>query len=258
MKSKLKDLKEKLFLNKYYQRFKNSKIGKKVTIPENKFIINMYIYKIILDIIYIFVLAKYFKYNGFLFEFSIIKYLISFLLIYVIGKYAYKVIEKSDKIRLSSIVIIIWVAILLVPFISMISFYPFSFGFILAFIIYWYILFFLYKKYLEKVNIKTIGKKYLSINYKKIQYIVLLLIYVLSALIVVYIWAYYADFRITINIFDVYGIRTEASSYNISILLNYLYFMTKIIFVIFMLYFLNKKNICFLLLHSFCKLLIFQ
>ena len=107
-------------------------------------------------------------------------------------------------------------------------------------IIYWLFLSILQCR-LPIITIRTKRTYVISLN--KFFYILV----ILSSVMVIYLWAKYTDFRLLTSFFDVYDARSEASEYELPVILSYFQQLLNIIIPILILLALMKEKYVMLL-----------
>lgn len=189
----------------------------------NSLLIGSILFRVVTDIIY--------QYTGFHSELNIVKYLLSWIILLI---FVSIIIDLHKKIIFSSMILIFLAYLTIIPFSTMVAFYPYTYNFIFQNTLYWLILFLFYK-ILPEIKLKRIGIK---ANYR-----ILYLIVSIFLVTIIYISWRYTGLRITLNIFNVYTLRREALTYNLPIILSYIYAASKSVNPILMLYFLSKKRV---------------
>lgn len=211
-------------------------VNKEFKYKETFFFIAFSLYKCLLDYGYVKIIIPLFGYYGFEMNFSLMKYFIGWLMAYaLIFVYMPFCINKSDK--LSYEILFVVFVLVYIPFSVMAGIGSLENDFIIANFIFAVVL-----ASINKFNIikaKSVG---LLFNGKGISEKTIDVILVLSLLVVLYVSGRYTGFRFTFNLLNVYDLRDEASSYNLSTVLTYLYAATKAINTILISYYaMNKK-----------------
>lgn len=196
------------------------------------------IYRLMLDWIYFNVICLEFSYEGYVdnrtFELQMISWICLLISICFITKV---VNNKTD--RISSIVIVTLYVISYIPFSTCIYAGLFSDGFIFANNVYWLLLIFA-----ERISLKRRIKpfKRIKIGRFRIDDRFVKIVGVFSFLLVMFISAKYTHFRLNFNMFNVYDLRNEASTYNFPTVIAYMFDWTKAINPILLAYCLLKKK----------------
>lgn len=194
------------------------------------YLLGVIIFRLILDVAYKNYISYYYSYAGFLCEENTIRYVLSWLILLVFSPF---IINLNKKIVLSNIIIIMCVYFSVIPFTSMVAFFPFKIGYIVSNVAYW-LWMFLLMRFMPLLKFKKSGKNTGVLFYT--------IIAILSCT-VIYISFKYTGFRIKLNIEDVYSLRLEASEFAMPSIFRYLYSASKTVNIIYLIFFLSEKNV---------------
>lgn len=199
----------------------------------------MILYKLLLDFIYYWVIAKFYSYDVFSKDFSIQMYILSWIIFFI----SYVSLKKVVKTTLASnsLISISFIYFCFIPFLTMMSFNNFSFSFILYNLVYWIIYFlnYLYLKNISNKRRKKIKLVKIKISYS-IKKVFLFFIIFLMLGTVLFISYREAKFRIIFNLYEVYKYREVELNY--SIIIIYILSWTKFILTFFLVYLYMNKN----------------
>lgn len=168
------------------------------------------LFRITLEYIYINFLIKIWSYSGFKNEPTIWTIIFSWIIFLVFIPIIINLLKNKRSTALILAVLYIFVFI---PGTIMIGRQPYKRGFIVFYCIYWIL-----------IAVAYYMIPYIHISKPSIQscYLFTESCTILFSLVVIVVWAFYAHFRITVNVLDVYTIRDEASQYNMPLILSYL------------------------------------
>ncbi|WP_342600225.1 hypothetical protein MHB48_03770 [Psychrobacillus sp. FSL H8-0483] len=209
-------------------------------------IIGIFFYRISLDWIYVYQVNPVWAYSGFTINFDFIRYFLTWLVLIALIPFISKN-YKSNKP--SSAIITIFYLIAFIPASVLMAFKPMDNEFIILFLLYWVILS-IYHRIIPYFNLrKPIAKE---------SHFVTNSVLIIFSLVVIYISYKYTNFRINLNIFNVYELREEAKEFDMFIILKYLYSASRVVLPTLIVYFLvnSKKPIAFWL--ALIQLLIFS
>lgn len=196
------------------------------------------IYRLLLDKIYFSIISSFHSYEGFVDNHNTELLILSWICL-VVSLIIMIPIFRDNSERVSSIVIIGLYLISYVPFTTCIYAGFLSKGYIIANNIYWLILL-LSERYSLRRRIKRL--KRIKIGNFRIDDRFVKIVGIFSFLLVIFISAKYTHFRLNFNMFAVYELRNEASSYNFPTLISYMFGWTKMINPLLLAYCLIKKN----------------
>ena len=197
-------------------------------------LISIFFYKIFLDIIYVYIISTYFGYLGFSIMNSFSYYLLSwFLIILFIPALKRRFRDKKNP---SSFILILLFYMSFIPFTTMVAFGFFNIYYILINFAFFSLLF-IFQGLLKNVNFLNRKKFTQNINSIFIWNISLFFL-----AIVIFISWRYTGFRFHFNLFEVYDLREDASTFNLPGVISYLFAASKAINPIILVYTLFKKN----------------
>jgi len=187
------------------------------------------IYRLLLDMVYIIAINPTFAAFSKM-DFSIVRYAISLLTLCI---FILPTINLYKQKLVSSIIVLLLNLWYFIPMTTMYAFYNFDTEFYILGLIYWSILMFCQFKlpvlYIKKVN-------------PKFNNIIMYFFIISMSIVVLFVSAKYTGFRITFDFINVYGIRAEASTYNIPTIIQYMLFMAGIGIPLFLLYAFEHKK----------------
>lgn len=221
-----------IYREKYMKKIVNLEFYKKNRGADNiTLTIGIFLFRFLLDISYYKLIGPIFEYSGFRYSFNFSRYILS---IFILMIFIPIIIRLNRKVSFSRITITVLVYISLVPFTTMVAFYDFEINFVIQFVIYWLILLITYLLF-PKLKLVEIKKE-------KITDFVLKVIIFLFFITIIFISWRYTGFRITLDIFNVYDLRSEASSFKIPTLLSYIYAASKMINPVLIVYYMSIKK----------------
>lgn len=203
-----------------------------------KVFLGIIFFRLTLDLIYSKYISTIFMYEGYINDFNIQKYILSWGILII---FAPMIISLLKKVTFSSVILILLCYLSFVPFTTMVAFYPLSIKYIFANTSYWLLIFVFYK-IIPQINIKRVK------NDKIVNLFISSVIFIFSFTIVYISWRY-TGFRLTLDIFNVYDLRSEASGFNLPTIISYIYSATKALNPVLIVYFLyrKKKNIAIII-----------
>ncbi|MFI8577867.1 hypothetical protein ACIGEL_19430 [Rossellomorea aquimaris] len=207
----------------------------------------IWFYRILLDYLYVQTVVPLFGYSGFHANNQINKYFLSWVILFIFTPIIIKMFKKST---LSSLIIILLSFLSFIPFTCMIAFHSYTTEFIISNIVYWLALFIFYN------TIPTI-KLVRVTNDKFIKLILSLIVLIFFAVILFISWRY-TGFRLSINLMNVYDIRSEATMYQLPSFLSYIYSASKAINPVLIVYFMSRKKYSIASFIFFIQLLSFS
>lgn len=184
-------------------------ISKKIKGLEINTFILLILYKLSLDIVYVYFIVPYYSYTGMDYSPSYNKYAISTIIFIIASVQIIKIIRNRN----SSMVMVLLIN--LVYFIPGCTFYAFSNinkNYFIFFIFYWLIFNFL------NLILPMIDFGFKEVKNKKKVFYVILSIIVVGA---VFITGKYNGFKLHFSMFDVYGLRSSVSEMNLPGIIGY-------------------------------------
>jgi hypothetical protein len=187
--------------------------------------------KFINDIVYSKYVSTVFRYRGFISDLNIERYILSWIILLL---FSLIIINIHKKIKFSSVIITIMAYLSIVPFTTMVAYYPFPIKYIFENTLYWLAIFTFY-------NLLP-GIRITQIKNNKVTNMVINVIVLLFFFVILFISWRYTGFRLTLNFFSVYDMRNDASNFKLPTLISYIYSASKAVNPILMVYFLNKNK----------------
>lgn len=187
--------------------------------------------RVSLDFIYYEYISTIFRYEGFASEFNVYRYMLSWIILLI---FIPIFICLYNNVSFSSVILIFIGCLSIVPYTTMIAYYPFSLSYIVQNTLYWLILFWLY----GKIPTLKVGK----IKNDKFVNLIIAIIITIFLLTIIYISWRYTGFRVTFDIFNVYDLRSEARSFNLPNIITYIYSASKAVNPVLIVYFLYRKK----------------
>lgn len=211
-----------------------------------KSIVLIVLYRISLDLIYVFAISKSFAYSGFEVNIEIYKYIISMFITIVMSIPICKLINLN---KASNIIVTLFNLFYFLPGCSLYALKGLEDTYFLFFCLYWLILMIL------QFNISP---PKISLKYKIKKYSIVIYIIILFSIIALFIVGHYNSFKININLDDVYDLREEAREVQIPSILEYIRIWAAKIIPIGIVLFLINKNRIFAVLLICIQLLLFS
>lgn len=198
--------------------------------------ISFILYRIFIDYSYFNEIVIEYNYYGFKDNRSMGSFLLSWIILFFFMLLLLKIIKK--EYTLSSIIILVISTISIPPLTTLIYANFLDRRFLLLSFIYWTTILVIYQ-IISKKNVKRIDFKF---NRYQFDDKFALLIGLFSILLVIYISWKYTGFRINFNLDNVYDLRMEARTYNIPVLLKYLFEWSRSINIVLLAYYLYNKK----------------
>lgn len=201
------------------------------------------IYKIVFDLMYINIISVRFEYMGMYKDFNILKYIIGWMLflclIFIINEF----LKKNISLYITKLFLILS----MMPQLSLWGIKNYSYKSIATMILYW-IIFIFSLKLLDKIRItkKTTSKfKENNKNDSLSSRVFVLVIFIFSIFVVIFISLKYTNFRFTISLKNVYEYRQAYANMTKPLLINYILPLVSTVLLpyCFMIYLIEKKYI---------------
>lgn len=193
--------------------------------------------RIVADISYFYYVVPQYYYYDFADRRSTEGFIVSWVLTVIFAFLTVKLIER-ERMLFSDIVVYSLALISIVPYLTLIYAGMLSNKYILMNGFYWLLILML-QIYSGNQEVQPLT---LKLSSTKIEGAVVGFIGCFFALVVLYISFYYTDFRINFNLNLVYEIRNVADTYNIPVLIDYLFSWSKIVNIALFAYLLSKKR----------------
>lgn len=191
-------------------------------------------YRILLDIIYKNIIVPIFGYSGYIIKQSITLYVISWVILFLLIPLIIK--SNNDQDRPSSLIILIIALIAFVPFTTMVGYGLFSWYYILCNTIYWIFLFLFHRLFLKITMIRVKAPN------KAFDNVIIIVIGIIFSIVSLFISWKYTRFRFTFNLLNVYDLRKETNSFNLPLIIEYVFSASKAINPLLLVYAFNKKK----------------
>ncbi len=194
-------------------------------------ILTILIYRIILDISYLYLVSPQYSYSGMIVDdFNLFRYLLSWIIVLLSIPIINKCVINPNFSSHSTLLLILWS---LFPSSTLLAFISVSYEFYLLIFIFWISFFFFYK------NISLIRvKKIKGINFKILFYFIYFT-YVITIFVISFI---YRKFQFNLDLYAVYDLRESARNLGIPLIFNYILASSNTIMPIFFIYFMLKKK----------------
>lgn len=189
------------------------------------------LYRLCLDLVYRFAVSPLYGYSGLTVSWNPAAWFSSLLAVIVFAP----VVVKTNRPASSSSILITLLNHLY--FIPLTSYYgckgTCDVKFFIIALVFWALLLF-WQKVLPVIQLRPIPARYTHIS--------MCVLTALSCVFVLYMSGRYTHFRFTLDIIDVYGIRSEAATYQIPVVFRYLISMMPVMLSVELLYWLRKKK----------------
>lgn len=205
-----------------------------VKVNKLKLILGIFIFRVVLDFIYQKLIAPLFGHTGFNYIEDFGRYILSWLILLI---FVPLIIKLHKKVSFSNVIMIFLVYLSLIPYTTMIAFYPYTINFIVQNAIYWMIMLVVYIV-VPELNVVSIKKDPL------VNFIVYAIILLFTAVIILISFRF-TGLRITFDIYNVYVLRKEARTFAIPSIMSYIYYASESINPILVVYFLSNKKYSF-------------
>ena len=177
--------------------------------------ISLFLYKAILDIIYVSYISKKWLFMGFINSHNIYNYSLSWIILIVMSPL---ILNNLIYKNASSLFISLFNFMAFIPNITLIGLYDYyDYTYIILFFIYWFLL--------NILNLVIPSFKIIKVRDQ--HNLVYKVIVFLTVTIIIFISYKYTGFRIDLNIFNAYSYRDEAIGYNLSSILDYLFSISR-------------------------------
>lgn len=194
-------------------------------------LLGILLYRIALDLVYVFQLSPLYSYMGLTCVLSVHYYLISwgFLLLFI-----FPILKRYKRDSISNSIIVAIALLSLVPNTSLMAFKPAETKYIVLYLVYWIMIFF-YDSYLPKIQITPVkgsGGKY-----------IIHIIAVILCIVVIYVSMRYTGLRFNFSLENVYELRLEARKFGLSFWLSYPLSAAGNVLPIILIYMLHNKQL---------------
>lgn len=186
------------------------------------------IYRILLDVCYFNVIAIDYKYMGFADNRNTFYFLLSWAILFIFSMMIFHIVFDAEM-RCSSIIMLLFFIISVVPFTVCVYAGTLSVDTIISCIVYWSLLFvghlLLYRSSSQGIpRFKMVNRHSLSINRK-----IIMAVGLCSLFVTFFVSFKYAHFRLFFDLYSVYDLRTEARLYAMGRITSYLFSWTRAI-----------------------------
>lgn len=193
------------------------------------FICSILLYRLLLDIVYLYSISPFYFYQklecNYTYESMSISWIILLGFTFIFSSFL-----KMKGYFIPNIMMMFFIT-RFVPFTSFVGCNIQTHDFVFWYCVYWF-MFCLSARFMKMPPLPKVKK-----NDSIIQ-----IITIVTIITIVFISGYYAHFRITLNIFDVYGIRMEAREFNIPTILLYIWMGAGNILPLILIYNMRKRN----------------
>lgn len=223
-------------------------LNNKLSINKKRFfyMISIMLYKISLDLLYIYAVSPAYSYQGFIIEPKLYKYVISSILVVIMIKPILKLYNIEEA---SSLIVLILNFIYFIPGCTLYALANIDDKYFLFFVLYWILLMF-WQKCFPKINI--------GIRKGKFRKILFHTLIILTLGFSIAITGKYNGFKFHFKLSDVYDLRMDQREINLPGIVGYIQPLATIIIPISIVYFLINKKRCFSILLIVIQLLLFS
>ena len=209
------------------------------------------VYRICIDLIYNNIISTEYLYAGFRNDFSFWQCCISIIVLLAFMRLMIADYYNKNE-ELSKVILLLLFLLSFVPFTSMWAFGMLTYDFIIANLIFWFLL-------ILSTNIKKFQsyRQFRITNYLTLGEMHVKIATVLFAVVVLYISGRYTHFRFNFSLLNVYTLRGEAKNYSLSQLLRYVFSWTRTVICVLIAYFLRKKRYIWAIVCVFVQFLNF-
>lgn len=191
-------------------------------------------YRILLDIIYANIIVPIFGYSGYINKQSLTLYTISWAILLLFIPIIIK--NNNDQSEPSCLIILILALIAFVPFTTMIGYGSFSMYYTICNTIYWMLLFLFHRLFLNVTIIR------LKAPNKAFGSLIIIAIGIIFSAVSLFISWKYTGFRFTFDLLNVYELRSETISFNLPLIIEYIFSASKAINPLLLVYAFNRKK----------------
>lgn len=197
------------------------------------------LYRLVLDLSYIIVVAPLYGYAGFTSKQTLSLLILSWLVCLGFSVISYNWYQNKNLISCEVLYIVFILSF--VPFTTMMRFGNFTISFVVA-----YILFFACLALFQiLVGLIISGCHFRVMHHWTINDPILYLTLIISFLLITYISWRYTGFRLNFNLLKVYDLRAEAKTFHFPTIINYLFSWTRAINTVLIAYFAIRKKYIF-------------
>lgn len=193
-------------------------------------IILMLLYRICLDIVYVFLLSPKYAYSGFICEPKPLILVASYAIVFVLAPFA---VELQNRELPSAKIVAIMHYLYFIPLTSYCALCDPKVSLLPIGTLYWMLLL-LWEFKLPVLSLKPLAAKHSRLLFT--------LLSIFSAAVVLYVSGRYTGFRLTLDFINVYDIRAEAAAYSMPQLLSYLLSWQTILLSTEILYWLSERR----------------
>lgn len=206
-----------------------------VLLKQYEFVNRVIIFRVILDLCYINVLAHDYSYYGWDYSPDWFSIFVSWILLLCIT-FLINRTYRNDEGRASYEIVFVLFIISFIPFSSTVAFDRINIYFALFNSLYWFLIALICVVLRRRKEKLLFGLKYNN------PQMILFIISVIMITIVVYISGIYAGFRLNFSLDNVYNLRAEAEAFQIPLVLRYLFAIAAPVNSILIVYFLKEKK----------------
>lgn len=224
---------------------------KKIIQSNFSIIVLLCIMKIMLDYIYIKIVSPMYAYLGLTVSEELNGVLISWIMVVIYALFLIHLAKINDSNHKGAIVISVLICCSAIPTTTIVTVFNTDRMFPIVCTLYWFFIVLIYS--IEFKSAKVVCGN-IRFNKKHILYIIVVVL-VLGDLLVFF---EYTGFNVSLNLSDVYLVRTAFKTDNIPSILQYLFFASTNIFPILCVYELNKKRYSHFFIFALLQLLAFS
>lgn len=210
-----------------------------------KLLLLLFIYKIIMDGLYVFFITPYYSYMGMDYNSNVIKVIVSFLVFFIAS---FQIIKVYNSKKPSSLIAYLINLVYFIPGSTFFAFSTVDENYFVFYSLYW-IIFNGYYNLIPAIDFGFIRFK----NQKRVFYIILVLIIIGT----IYITGRYNGFRLHFGLFNVYELRAAVSEIALPGILGYFRPIASSLIPIGAIIFLKRKQYFFFSVFVFLQLFLF-
>lgn len=210
-------------------------------------ILGVIIYRILLDVVYIKYISVYHDYIGFINSSDKLSLLFSWCSLLIFIPVVLKLYKKET---MSANILVSLFMLSYVPMTSLMCFLTTNINFFFLILLYWFTIFLSYDL---MPSFKYKREKY----YSKLPFPILIVVFVLCG-VVIFISGYYFNFRISLDLANVYELRYQEKELNVPSIFHYLLPAASNIIPVILVFFIDKRNKIAILIFSIILLLNFS
>lgn len=208
----------------------------------SSFLLLILLYRFVIDFAYDRVISTVFKYEGYKNNFTLQSEFISLVVLLVFSVVVFKIF-KNEENEIANEVLLVLFLMSFVPFTSMFGFGAVTLSFVVSNVLFWIFLLFFTLIPIKDIPFKHHDSILLKFGNNKLSgSMQVKILTVLFGLVVLYVSGTYTGFRFNFSLSNVYALRSEAGTFDLPVLLKYLFSWTRTVNAVFIAYYIQKRQ----------------